>query len=124
MNSKHFLLAIALVAACSPAMAVTKPGPDTPPWVPLESEAGMFVFGGGSESGGFDPVGQDGTESGGVGSTGASSESGGVSQSGAESESGGIAEVGSSGESGGIAEVGARVGVPYDPQYGIKYYKW
>lgn len=128
MNKKQIILTAALLSLCAlqSAQAATKPEPQSPPWVPLDSEAGMFVFGGGSESGGFAPVGTDGSESGGVGGSDASSESGGPSQSGAESESGGMAETGTSSESGGVAENGAssESGGPGDLQYGIKYYHW
>ncbi len=108
-----FSVALALVAfVAAPAMA--------------ESEAGMFIFGGGSESGGFSPVGTGGSsESGGYYQNGASSQSGGPTMSGAESESGGMAEVGSSSESGGIYDTGASSEAStFNPQFGIKYYHW
>lgn len=125
MNSKQILAAVALVAtACMQlAMAVTSHGLDNSKWVPLESEAGMFIFGGGSESGGIGQLGGS-SESGGIGQLGGSSESGGISQSGAESESGGMAETGTESESGGLSETGASSETNYDPQYGIKYYNW
>jgi hypothetical protein len=89
-----------------------------------ESEAGFSIFGGGSESGGFAPVGTDGgSESGGVVGSGAESQSGGVANSGAESESGGLAEVGTESESGGSDASSASEAFPTN-QYGIRYYNW
>jgi hypothetical protein len=94
-----------------------------------DSEAGFMIMGGGSESGGFLPIGSAGTgsESGGATASGASSDSGGVFQSGAESDSGGIAEVGSSTQSGGTdasSESGGLDPAAHNLQYGIKYYNW
>ena len=82
-----------------------------------DSEAGFMIMGGGSESGGFLPIGSAGT----------GSESGGATASGASSDSGGIAEVGSSTQSGGTdasSESGGLDPAAHNLQYGIKYYNW
>ncbi len=118
----RFALAVALIGYCAvPVLA--------------ESEAGGFIMGGGSESGGVFNSGAE-SESGGVYNSGAESESGGVYNNGAESESGGLAEVGASSESGGAYDSGASsesgglysstapAPAAFDPQYGIKTYKW
>ncbi len=103
--------------------------------VSAESESGGFIMGGGSESGGVYGSGAE-SESGGVYNSGAESESGGVYNNGAESESGGLSEVGASSESGGVYGSGAEsetgglysttapAPAAFDPQYGIKTYKW
>ncbi|GEM_PF-569422 len=118
----RFAVAVALIGYCAvPALA--------------DSEAGGFIMGGGNESGGVFNSGAE-SESGGVYNSGAESESGGVYNNGAESESGGLAEVGASSESGGVygsgaeSESGGLYGTTapapaaFDPQYGIKTYKW
>lgn len=86
-----------------------------------ESEAGFFVIGGGSESGGVYSTGAS-SETGGVSQSGAESETGGVRESGAESESGGISQTGAESETGGIRQVGAETEA--DPTFGIRTYNW
>lgn len=118
INKKVVFIAAALIAGASMAAPAH-----------ADSEAGFMIMGGGSESGGFLPVGSAGTgsESGGATASGASSDSGGVFQSGAESDSGGIAEVGSSTQSGGTdaaSESGGLNPNGRNLQYGIKYYNW
>ncbi len=118
----RFAVAVALIGYCAaPVLA--------------ESESGGFIMGGGNESGGVYNSGAE-SESGGVYNSGAESESGGVYNNGAESESGGLAEVGASSESGGVYGSGAEsetgglysttapAPAAFDPQYGIKTYKW
>ena len=92
-----------------------------------ESEAGGFVFGGGtSESGGAYMSGAS-AESGGPLWGASTTESGGATDTGAESESGGVAGSASTTESGGETMTGAESEATYDGgniNYGayVKYY--
>ena len=106
----RFAVALALIGYCAaPVFA--------------ESEAGGFVMGGGSESGGVYNSGAE-SESGGVYNSGGESESGGLSEVGASSESGGVYGSGAESESGGLYGTTAPAPAAFDPQYGIKSYKW
>ena len=86
-----------------------------------DSEAGFFVMGGGSESGGVYSTGAE-SESGGAMNSGSSSESGGATNSGAESESGGVFQTGAESGTGGVRAVGSETEA--DPTFGIRTYRW
>ena len=89
-KSSSALIALVAFIGCStlPALA--------------ESEAGGFVFGGGSsESGGFYMSGAESNTQHVLWGVGSGSEAGGVNMSGAESESGGVTRSAASSESGG-----------------------
>ncbi|MBI1271060.1 hypothetical protein GC174_11570 [bacterium] len=78
-----------------------------------ESEAGGFVIGGGSETGGVYGLGATNETSGVLWGEG-SSESGGANDTGAESDSGGVASSGAESETGGPSDTGAESQASYD----------